>query len=126
MAVIDVECPGCGGLNVVKYGRLQRGEQRYRCCTPKCERQTFVLNCKAVGRTPEAKAKIVVMAMNETGWILGVSDLFRSDNLLPFAIESVESGSEIRTDGWGCYAGLQGKGFYHQIINMKRSWQKAY
>ena len=78
MAVIDVECPGCGGLNVVKYGRLPSGEQRYFCGTPECERQTFILNYKAVGRTPEAKAKIVVMAMNgsgirDTARVLGVS-----------------------------------------------------
>ncbi len=40
-------------------------------------------------------------------------------SLLPFAIESVESGSEIRTDGWSGYAGLQEKGFDHQTVKRR-------
>ncbi|MBF0131501.1 MAG: IS1 family transposase [Magnetococcales bacterium] len=36
MAVLDVKCPRCAGLNVVKHGKLPGGEQRYRCGSPDC------------------------------------------------------------------------------------------
>ena len=31
MVFVNVHCPECDGLNVVKHGRLPNGEQRYRC-----------------------------------------------------------------------------------------------
>ncbi|MBF0359150.1 MAG: IS1 family transposase [Magnetococcales bacterium] len=48
MAILDVVCPGCNGLNVIKHGKLQNGEQRYRCCSSDCDRNTFILNYRMV------------------------------------------------------------------------------
>ena len=82
------------------------------------------------GRGAKSKA-LVVIAAELRGRGLGrvrlrlIKDA-SSGSLLPFVIESVESGSEIRTDGWSGYAGLQEKGFGHQIINIKKSGQKAH
>ena len=67
MAVINVFCPGCGGLNVVKHGKLPSGEQRYHCNDSDCEQKTFILNYQYEGCLPEVKAKIVDMAMNASG-----------------------------------------------------------
>ena len=67
MAILDVRCPGCDGLNVTRHGKQPNGKQQYRCHSPKCGRNTFILNYRAFGRTPEAKVKIVDMVMNGSG-----------------------------------------------------------
>ncbi|MBF0131174.1 MAG: IS1 family transposase [Magnetococcales bacterium] len=67
MAVLDVKCHRCAGLNVVKHGKLPGRKQRYRCGSPDCGMMTFILNYTAIGRTQEAKTKIVDMAMNGSG-----------------------------------------------------------
>ncbi|MBF0164013.1 MAG: IS1 family transposase [Magnetococcales bacterium] len=43
MAVMDVRCPDCHGLNVVKYGVQPNGKQRYLCQDPNCARRIFIL-----------------------------------------------------------------------------------
>ncbi len=67
MVFVNVHCPGCDGLNVVKHGRLPNGEQRYRCKDSDCNRSTFVLHYQSKGWMSEVKAKIVDMAMNASG-----------------------------------------------------------
>ena len=67
MAVLDVRCPGCDGLNITRHGRQPNGEQRYRCHSSDCGRNIFILNYQVIGRTPEAKAKIIDMVMNGSG-----------------------------------------------------------
>ncbi|MEO5333145.1 MAG: hypothetical protein H7839_14080 [Magnetococcus sp. YQC-5] len=42
MAVLEVRCPECNGLNVVKYGRQPNGKQRYLCQDPNCGRRIFL------------------------------------------------------------------------------------
>ena len=67
MAILDVRCPGCAGLNVIKHGKLLNGEQRYCCCAIDCDWNIFILNYRVVGRTPEAKVKIRDMVMKGSG-----------------------------------------------------------
>ncbi|MBF0212704.1 MAG: hypothetical protein HQM00_03960 [Magnetococcales bacterium] len=43
MAVMDVRCPDCHGLNVVKYGTQPNGKQRYLCQDPNCSRRIFIV-----------------------------------------------------------------------------------
>ena len=78
MAFINVLCPGCGGMDVIKHGKLPNGEQRYRCGDLNCDKKTFILNYQYNGYLPEVKAKIVDMAMNasgirDTARVLGIS-----------------------------------------------------
>ncbi|MBF0175789.1 MAG: IS1 family transposase [Magnetococcales bacterium] len=44
MAIVDVRCPVCGGLRVVKFGKQPNGEQRYLCQNESCKRRIFLLN----------------------------------------------------------------------------------
>lgn len=67
MVFINVLCPECGGLNVVKHGKLPSGEQRYRCNDSNCKQRTFILNYQYKGCLPEVKIKIVDLAMNASG-----------------------------------------------------------
>ena len=79
-----------------------------------------------------AKDKVLVaIAVEVRGRRLGRIRLRKIDNagancLLPFVIESVESGSEIRTDAWSGYSRLQEHGFSHLVLNIKKSGQKAH
>lgn len=46
-----------------------------------------------------------------------VSD-YSSDSLAPFVCEAVQRGSEVRTDSWGGYNGLDALGYIHEKINI--------
>ncbi len=37
MVFINVLCPECGGLDVMKHGKLPSGEQRYHCNDSDCK-----------------------------------------------------------------------------------------
>ncbi len=67
MALVQVQCPNCNSIDVIKYGTLPTGEQRYFCNNPDCEKKTFLLNYKYNGRLPEVKNKIIDMALNGSG-----------------------------------------------------------
>ena len=78
MAVVAVQCPGCGSEEVVRYGRQPNGEQRYRCNNPVCRRRIFLLRYHNTGWMPQVKQKMVEMALNgsgirDTARVLGVS-----------------------------------------------------
>ena len=78
MAVVAVQCPECGGTEVVRYGRQANGEQRYRCDNVGCERRIFLLQYHNTGRLPAVKRQMVKMALNgsgirDTARVLGVS-----------------------------------------------------
>lgn len=78
MAVVTVQCPECGSEEVVRYGRLPNGEQRYRCNNPDCQWRIFLLQYHNAGWVPEVKRQIVDMALNgsgirDTARVLGVS-----------------------------------------------------
>ena len=82
------------------------------------------------GRGAESKA-LVVIASEIRGRGPGRIRLRRIDNasadsLLPFATESIEHRSIIKTDGWSGYSGLGKLGFDHQIINIKQSGNNAH
>jgi insertion element IS1 protein InsB len=78
VAVVEVQCPECGGQEVVRYGRQANGAQRYRCNNGDCERRIFLVRYHHTGRLPEVKRQIVDMALNgsgirDTARVLGVS-----------------------------------------------------
>ena len=82
------------------------------------------------GRGAEKKA-LVIIAAEVHGPGPGRIRLRRvddasSDCLLPFVVEVVQPQATIKTDGWSGYAGLNGLGFDHQIINITKSKQKAH
>ena len=63
MAVVEVQCPQCGGRAVVSYGWQANGAQRYRCNTLDCERTIFLPQYQDKGRLPKVKRQIVEMAL---------------------------------------------------------------
>ena len=85
MAIVQVRCPTCGGLNVVKYGRQPNGAQRYCCQSPDCERQVFLLNYKNRIRLPEIKRQIIEMALSGNG----IRETARQLNISPATVIEV-------------------------------------
>jgi len=67
MASIQVHCPNCDSINIVRFGTQPNGEQRYFCNNPDCDKKTFILNYQYKGRLPEIKQQIVNMALNGSG-----------------------------------------------------------
>ncbi|MBF0132077.1 MAG: IS1 family transposase [Magnetococcales bacterium] len=64
MALAQVRCPDCNGLNVVKYGKQPNGEQRYSCQDPRCERTIFLLNYRAQPLAPSMRTQIIELALD--------------------------------------------------------------
>ena len=78
MAVIEVSCPGCKGLRVVKHGYSGEGKQRYRCLSEECKTNTFILDYSNNGSRSEVKDQIIDMTLNGSGIrdisrVLGIS-----------------------------------------------------
>lgn len=85
MAIAQVRCPNCDGLNVVKYGRQPNGAQRYRCQSPDCERQVFLLNYQSRPQLPEIKRQIIEMALSGSG----IRETARQLNISPAKVIEV-------------------------------------
>ena len=64
MAVVEIRCPDCDSLNVVRYGKQPNGAQRFICQNPACKRRIFLLNYRAKQNSPEARQQIIDMALN--------------------------------------------------------------
>jgi transposase-like protein len=62
-----VVCPYCHGDQVVKRGKTDTGKQRYRCHTPECDHQSFLLDPAYKGRLPEIKQQVIEMSLNGSG-----------------------------------------------------------
>lgn len=80
-----------------------------------------------IGRKREKKALIVVAA-EEDGRRIGRIRMRRihdasADSLIPFIVDSVESGSVIHTDGWQAYGGLKKEGYRHEVTKMMHQTQ---
>jgi transposase-like protein len=76
------------------------------------------------------KKALVVIAAQEDGKAIGRIRMQRiadasADSLLPFVELAVEPGSMIHTDGWRGYAGLEAKGYGHEVTVLKRSKASA-
>jgi transposase-like protein len=67
MAKIDVKCPRCKEVNVVKHGKTPTRIQRYRCLNENCNKNTFLMDYTHNGCKPGINEKIVNMAANASG-----------------------------------------------------------
>ena len=67
MAVVEVRCPDCSGLNVVKYGKQPNGAQRYICQTTSCSRRIFLLEYRIQPKKSENRSRIIDMALSGVG-----------------------------------------------------------
>ncbi|MBF0185318.1 MAG: IS1 family transposase [Magnetococcales bacterium] len=63
MAVVEVRCPDCDSLNVVKYGRQPNGAQRFICQNPSCTRRVFLLNYRSRASSAAARRQIIDLAL---------------------------------------------------------------
>jgi len=78
MATLEVACPICRSLAVVKFGLNRQGKQRYRCKNELCSKDTFILDYTNKGYIIDIKNKIIEMALNgsgirDTSRVLGIS-----------------------------------------------------
>ena len=80
--ILDVRCPGRTGLNVIKPNQLSHGARDDRGSAMDCDRNRFILNYRGMGRTLEAKVKIVVLVMSESG----IRNTIRVVNLSPTTV----------------------------------------
>jgi transposase-like protein len=67
MVLEPVECPVCGGTNVIKHGKSGEGKQRYLCQDPACHGKTFIRDYSDLGRLPQVKEQIIEMSLNGSG-----------------------------------------------------------
>lgn len=67
MVLEPVECPVCGGTNVVKHGKSGEGKQRYLCQDQTCHGKTFIRDYSDLGRLPLIKEQIIEMSLNGSG-----------------------------------------------------------
>ena len=78
MAAMPVRCPSCESDAVVKWGKTDRGQQRYLCQNAACSSRTFLLEYTNRGYLPAVKRQIIDLAMNgsgirDTARVLGIS-----------------------------------------------------
>ena len=81
------------------------------------------------GRKTQKKALIVVAAQ-EDGSRIGRIRMCRipdasARSLEPFIEESIDPGSVVHTDGWEGYAGLEEKGYQHEVTILARRKESA-
>ena len=67
MAKIEVKCPVCDGIEVIKYGQSSSGEQRYYCKNTECSKTIFQIEYRNRGCEPGIEEKIIKMAVNASG-----------------------------------------------------------
>lgn len=67
MAVVEVRCPDCDSLNVVRYGKQPNGTQRFICQNPQCKRRIFLLNYQTKPRDPATRQQIIELALGGVG-----------------------------------------------------------
>jgi transposase-like protein len=75
------------------------------------------------GRQTRKKALIVVAAQEDGRGIGRIRMRWVKDasaaSLHPFILDAIEPGSVVRTDGWEGYAGLEPKGYPHEIAPLR-------
>ena len=59
MAKIEVKCPKCGKIEVIKYGKSPEGKQRYKCKNTNCKCTTFLLEYSYNGSQPNIESAIM-------------------------------------------------------------------
>jgi transposase-like protein len=67
MAVASVHCPTCQSTEVVNYGTMPAGTQRFYGHHPAGDRQTLLVAYLNQGFLPEVKRQIVDMALHGRG-----------------------------------------------------------
>jgi len=67
MTYVQVRCPDCQGVDVVRYGKQRHGPQHYRCHNTDCPRHIFLLHYQNQGCLPAVKHQMVDMALNGSG-----------------------------------------------------------
>lgn len=75
MATVEVVCPKCGSIAVIKHGKTPIGKQRYQCND--C-RKSFILDYSYNAYNPGTKETIIKMTANASGVrdisrVLGIS-----------------------------------------------------
>ena len=67
MVRTPVLCPYCHSEQVIKRGKTDTGQQRYRCQNRQCSHQSFLLVSIYKGRLPEIKQQVIEMSLNGSG-----------------------------------------------------------
>ena len=67
MVLIPVRCPHCHSDHVIKGGKTNAGQQRYKCQNIDCPHYSFQLDLLYKGRAAAIKEQIVDMSLNGCG-----------------------------------------------------------
>jgi len=76
--LIPVRCLYRQSEQVIKGDKTDPGKWRYRCHTPACSHQSYLLNSASKGRSPEITQQVIELRLNgsgvrDTAWVLGIS-----------------------------------------------------
>ena len=92
MVLEPVECPVCGGTDVIKHGKSGEGKQRYLCQDQACYGKTFIRDYSDLGRLPQIKEQIIEMSLNGSG----IRDIARVLKISPTpVIEEIKKETEL-------------------------------
>jgi transposase-like protein len=85
---------------------------------------------KGIRGRKTAKKALIVVAVQEEGRRIGRIRMRRipdasARSMEPFLGESIEPGSVVHTDGWEGYAGLEKKGYPHEVTILARRKESA-
>ena len=84
MAVVEVRCPDCDSMNVVKYGKQPNGKQRYICHHAPCPRRIFLRDYHSRARTSPSETRLRIIDLALRG-----ADIDETAHLLQLPRETV-------------------------------------
>ncbi len=82
MVLLPVLCPHCQSEQVIKGGKTQVSNQRYKCQNADCLHYPFQLDLTYQGRLPAIKDRIIDMALHGSG----IRDIARMLKISPTTV----------------------------------------
>jgi transposase-like protein/ribosomal protein L37AE/L43A len=117
-------------LHKLRRAMVRPGRERLRGLVEVDETYLGGLEEGQRGRPAAGRKALIAVAAEEVGRGIGRVRLRRirdasAASLYPFVQDAVESGSQVRTDGWVGYDGLAAMGYKHKVTIVSKSRKRA-
>lgn len=117
-------------LHKLRRAMVRPGRERLRGLVEVDETYLGGLEEGQRGRPSAGKKALIAVAAEEAGRGIGRVRLRRirdasATSLCPFVSDSVELGSQVRTDGWVGYDGIAAMGYRHKVSVISKSKRRA-
>ena len=117
-------------LHKLRRGMVRPGRDQLKSPVEVDETYIGGVGAQIRGRGAEGKTIVAIAAeirRKGPGRIsMAVVPDVSSESLHAFIEDNVQMGSEVRTDGWSGYKGLEDKGYRHKVINIAASGDPAH